>query len=566
MTLTKIKHKEIKRGDMLCNIDARVNRPVMIAFKDGNDPFFDPSTYNREVYRIDAPDYTHELTQFSWKHKQLDDKVESLIAHNNREGALVDVIKTRDERIEELEDMDKRAKTSVDYTNHCIDGLLIDQATLQDTVHQLRMKIFDIEGREDLVTTELERQIKEKDWRLGKQRSYIKGLVNDRTELQDINQKMTADKHKMLSELKECHLLDIGDWQTRVDKLLAETKGRERVNVRLMHKVEGLEDENRGLIKAIAKNDGTSLVNLEECQRSNRSMCGTIKALTKPDLKQLEKDELLASTKQAYESLHQRYDERQKEIDGLIEDKTVLQDVIQKMIADKDETVEAWSERVSERNDDIVALRSKINSLNTKLDECFVGRGDDSPITRMRRHISELEELHDIDIQAWSKRESELLEMVESRDRMIHHAVQQNNASMVILSNVNDAMTEMYGIVQDWYDASPNAMIMSTTNAAILKLYKLFCIASANDLFGDDVTIKIDGDRDGTFDPDMADGRHAADLEQLDLLDDILKIVNTTIHHKMRSPHRKNDTFDIERMHEVCDVVTDFRKEHNIVG
>lgn len=49
-----------------------------------------------------VPDYTHELTQFSWKLKQLDDKVESLIAYNKRKGALVDVIKTRDEHIEEL--------------------------------------------------------------------------------------------------------------------------------------------------------------------------------------------------------------------------------------------------------------------------------------------------------------------------------------------------------------------------------------------------------------------------------------------------------------------------------
>jgi chromosome segregation ATPase len=54
--------------------------------------------------------------------------------------------------------------------------------------------------------------------------------------------------------------------------------------------------------------------------------------------------------------------------------------------------------------------------------------------------------------------------------------------------------------------------------------------------------------------------------QQLDLLDDILKIANTTIHQKMRSPYHKNDAFDGDRMREVCDVVTDFRRRHNIVG
>lgn len=75
MNTTKIKREELKRGDMFCEITARADRPILTAFKDGDDQFFDPITYGTEVHRIDVPDYSHELTQFSWKLKQLDDMV-----------------------------------------------------------------------------------------------------------------------------------------------------------------------------------------------------------------------------------------------------------------------------------------------------------------------------------------------------------------------------------------------------------------------------------------------------------------------------------------------------------
>ena len=52
--------------------------------------------------RISVPDWTHELTQFSWKLKELDGKVDAIMDHTNCKGALVEVIKSRDERIDEL--------------------------------------------------------------------------------------------------------------------------------------------------------------------------------------------------------------------------------------------------------------------------------------------------------------------------------------------------------------------------------------------------------------------------------------------------------------------------------
>jgi len=73
MQLTKVKRRELKRGDMFCAQYEKAVSEVYMVTADGDNVI--DSISNMEVYRIDAPDYTHELTQFSWKLKQLDDIV-----------------------------------------------------------------------------------------------------------------------------------------------------------------------------------------------------------------------------------------------------------------------------------------------------------------------------------------------------------------------------------------------------------------------------------------------------------------------------------------------------------
>lgn len=56
---------------------------------------------------------------------------------------------------------------------------------------------------------------------------------------------------------------------------------------------------------------------------------------------------------------------------------------------------------------------------------------------------------------------------------------------------------------------------------------------------------------------------HKHDLK---LLDDILKVVNVVNHRNMENPYKKNIAFEASQMCTVCDVVSKFRKVHNIVG
>jgi hypothetical protein len=210
MNLTKIKHKEIKRGDMLCNIDARVDRPVMIAFKDGNDPFFDPSTHNREVYRIDVPeyvipDYIHELTQFSWKLKELDGKVESIL--NKRDIRIEEIMGEVNDLVREndgLEEDKKRMYATMDRQRVTIGQQM-------DDVVELRMKIFDIEGREDLVTAELEHQIKDLSSKLAECRDKFVGRGDDSP---------ITRMRRHISELREMSDIDERAWKKRENELL----------------------------------------------------------------------------------------------------------------------------------------------------------------------------------------------------------------------------------------------------------------------------------------------------------------------------------------------------------
>jgi hypothetical protein len=213
MNPTKIKRKELKRGDMFCEITAMADRPVMIAFKDGDDPFFDQSVFEREVHRIDMPDYTHELTRFSWKLKDLDDKVEAIITRNKHNGALVETMSKQDAHIEGLKTKidahDEEPTIRLNECRHAKQTLqgIID--TLESDVEKLRMKIFDIEGREDLVTTELEKEncnLKEdvmgkseiirrwkNNWcpaKCAEKQKTIDELISDKTILQDTIQKM----------------------------------------------------------------------------------------------------------------------------------------------------------------------------------------------------------------------------------------------------------------------------------------------------------------------------------------------------------------------------------------
>lgn len=134
MGLTKIKRKELKRGDMFCAPYEKGVSEVYVVTLDGDDVI--DSISNMEVFQIDVPriglpDYTHELTQFSWKLKALDDWTkecnvrideieQKLHPHVDSEVAMHNVLKSafgdlyrrvdehntideRDERIEELE-------------------------------------------------------------------------------------------------------------------------------------------------------------------------------------------------------------------------------------------------------------------------------------------------------------------------------------------------------------------------------------------------------------------------------------------------------------------------------
>ena len=51
MELTKIKRRDLKRGDMFCDANGMLDRPVMMLFIDEHTHHYDPDT---EVYRIDA--------------------------------------------------------------------------------------------------------------------------------------------------------------------------------------------------------------------------------------------------------------------------------------------------------------------------------------------------------------------------------------------------------------------------------------------------------------------------------------------------------------------------------
>lgn len=91
---------------------------------DGDDVI--DSISNMSVLRIDVPDYTHELTQFSWKLKQLDDRTkdrdnradgleQKLCLHADSEKAMYAVLKSafgdlnrRMDKVEHALDRDQR--------------------------------------------------------------------------------------------------------------------------------------------------------------------------------------------------------------------------------------------------------------------------------------------------------------------------------------------------------------------------------------------------------------------------------------------------------------------------
>lgn len=224
MNPTKIKRKDLKRGDMFCEITAMADRPVMIAFKDGDDLVFDRSVFERDVHR------------FSWK----------------------------DANIELSKD--------INLLTERVDANTLHTMTCGDAIADLRAQVKELTEENDI----------------------LRDAVNKEGSLAD----------NVVRDVEELH------------------------------------------------------ARLNECRHAKQTL--------------------------------------------------------QVIVAERGDQTRAV---------EIIASKSaKIEMLSTKLAEChdaFVGRGDDSPITIMRRHIAELEELHDIDAQAWSKRESDLLQMVEDRDDSI---------------------------------------------------------------------------------------------------------------------------------------------------
>lgn len=202
MKMTKIERRDLNRGDMYA-VDNSMR--VYLASVDG--VTYPINLANETIYRIDvandAPDSVAQDVATIKSVAMLAGQTSVIIGEECAK---------RGKRIKELQ-----------YINQ----------TLSDQLETLRMKVFDIEGREDLVTTDLEHRI----------------------ELRD----------------------------AEIDKL-------EQINVQWLHKAEGLENENSGLIKMVAKNDKTSLVNLEECQRSNRSLQNT------NDVLSVQLEEVLSST------------------------------------------------------------------------------------------------------------------------------------------------------------------------------------------------------------------------------------------------------------------------------
>ena len=320
MNPTKIKRKDLKRGDMFCEITAMADRPVMIAFKDGDDLVFDRSVFERDVHRFSWKDANIELSKdinlltervdantlhtmtcgdaiadLRAQVKELTEENDILRDAVNKEGSLADNV------VRDVEELHARLN-ECRHAKQTLQGII---DTLESDVEKLRMKIFDIEGREDLVTTELENE--------------------NRNLKEDV-----AGKTEIIRQWKN-------NWYPAMCAKMQKTIDM------LTSQIEELTEENDYLRDAVNK-EGVLADNVVH------------------DNKELES----------------KIEKKSSYIKGLISDKTILQDTIQKMIVDE----------------------------QTKRDNA----------TCMRRHIAELEEQYDIDIQAWSKRESDLLQMVETRD------------------------------------------------------------------------------------------------------------------------------------------------------